>query len=91
MTGEKILTVVDNYLKFLSELGYKPKAYPHESIVITNKQKLNHAMHMLEQIKKFIEENRRDKAFRWLGFVQSILWTEGLYKLEDLKNHNMPD
>jgi hypothetical protein len=31
-----------------------------------------------------------EKAFRWLGFVQGVLWTNRVYTLDNLKSHNRP-
>jgi hypothetical protein len=36
-------------------------------------------------------EERMDKVFRWLGFMQGVLWTLDVYTLDELKAHNMPD
>jgi hypothetical protein len=38
----------------------------------------------------FVVEGRREKAMRWLGFIQGVLWMLGV-PLEDLKNMNRPD
>ena len=27
-------------------------------------------------------------VMRWLGFVQGVLWVQGVYTLENLKSHN---
>lgn len=43
---------------------------------------------MIRQMRNFISENRMDKCFRWLGFIQGSLWTIGDFTLEELKNHN---
>jgi hypothetical protein len=31
-----------------------------------------------------------EKFMRWLGFMQGVLWAEGLYTIEQLKDHNRP-
>jgi hypothetical protein len=40
---------------------------------------------------KFVDEGRIEKAMRWLGFLQGVLWARGFYSLDDLKNHSRPD
>jgi hypothetical protein len=45
---------------------------------------------MLDKMLEFIRENRMEKVFRWLGFVQGVLWAHGIYSLENLQNHNRP-
>jgi hypothetical protein len=60
---------------------------------------VNHLMYMCEQAQVFIKEDRIEKAMRWLGFLQGVLWfatREGSFvnievTLEDLKHHSMPD
>lgn len=29
-----------------------------------------------------------EKAMRWLGFVQGVLWASGVYSIEDMKDDN---
>lgn len=36
-------------------------------------------------------EHRREKAMRWLGFVQGALWAHGLASIEEMKAVNRPD
>lgn len=36
-------------------------------------------------------ERRREKAMRWLGFVQGALWTLNVAPIDVLKNMNRPD
>jgi len=53
--------------------------------------KYNHLLEMIIKIPHFIEEGKMDKANRWLGFIQGVLWTFDDFKLEDLKSHNTPE
>lgn len=32
--------------------------------------------------------SKREKAHRWLGFIQAALWLGGMYSLDELKNHS---
>jgi hypothetical protein len=54
-------------------------------------KELSHASGMLDSIDSFMDEGRREKAFRWLGFVQGVLWVRGVYSIDQLKEHNRPD
>lgn len=29
-----------------------------------------------------------EKVFKWLGFIQGVLWIMGVYTVEELKDHN---
>jgi hypothetical protein len=32
--------------------------------------------------------SKREKAHRWLGFIQGVLWLSGVYTLDELKEHS---
>ena len=51
-----------------------------------------HVLWMLDQIAEFMGAMppRREKAMRWLGFVQGYLWTATYCTIEDLKKANRP-
>lgn len=48
---------------------------------------LAHLLFMCQEAKIFIEEGREDKAMRWLGFIQGVLWSGRYFSIEDLKQH----
>lgn len=48
-----------------------------------------HLVFMCEEGASYAE-HRREKAMRWLGFVQGALWALGKAPIEDLKNMNRP-
>jgi methionine salvage enolase-phosphatase E1 len=35
--------------------------------------------------------HQREKVMRWLGFLQGALWVKGIYTIDELRAHNMPD
>lgn len=88
MTNEKILEVVERYRTRLADVD----PYPYEfgladrypSVWCGNSK----AKSMLDQIVVFVNEGRIEKAFRWLGFVQGVLWRNGKYSIEDMANYN---
>ncbi len=49
-----------------------------------------HLAFMCEEGATYAAE-RREKAMRWLGFVQGALWASGRATIEELKNMNRPD
>ena len=77
MTDEKCLEVVDLYKEKMSLKFYDLPIY-------------DHIREMLEKMPAFLEEGRREKFMRWLGFVQGTFWFVGVYTLDELKNHNRP-
>lgn len=50
-----------------------------------------HALYMLAILPQLVLEGRREKAMRWLGFVQGVLWAHGCASIDELKRINMPD
>jgi hypothetical protein len=50
-----------------------------------------HLKFMCEEAARHVDAGRVDKAMRWLGFLQGVLWKSDLCTLDDLKNHSRPD
>lgn len=49
---------------------------------------LNHLRWMCQEVMVFLNEGKLEKAFRWLGFIQGVLWTECICDIEELKSDN---
>ncbi len=90
MTDEKIKEVLSVYRKKFEELNTPKKKYSHNFIPLNPNDFLSHCHAMLEEIEIFLKEDRREKVFRWLGFIQGCLWRGSVYTVEELKNHNRP-
>ena len=88
MTPDKVREVIAKYRQHFEEIGVNKITYPYEEIVCSSDDVLGHCHGMLDKMLVFIEEDRMDKVFRWLGFIQGCLWTSKIYLLEDWKNHN---
>jgi len=91
MTSTKVLEVIGIYRQKFEELGIKKADYSHEELLNSKQHGLEHCHAMVRKIEFFLHQERKDKAFRWLGFLQGVLWSQGIYTLEELKNHSMPD
>jgi hypothetical protein len=81
MEDEKYVEICELYKNSIDDFfhdSYLPETYKHVG-------------YMLWQIPQFIKEGRKEKANRWLGFVQGVLWTKGFYTIEEMKEHNRPD
>lgn len=57
----------------------------------TRIRQLSHLLWMTRNGLVLIEEKRREKAMRWLGFIQGALWQLDLADIETLKGMNKPD
>jgi hypothetical protein len=91
MNSEKVLEVVKIYRDNFKNKGVIKRAFSHKFRVKLREDALAHCHHMLDEIEEFAKENRMDKVFRWLGFVQGCLWFAGYYTIDEMKDHNRPD
>ena len=91
MDDKKILEVINTYRRVFKLMGVGKIDFPHDRILIDSNKAPAHCHGMLDQMEKFLREGRREKVFRWLGFVQGCLWSASIYTLDDLMNHNRPN
>ncbi len=80
MENQKIINVCKIYKKELSPFTEDPNFA----------EQYKHILWMLRQIPGFLEEGRKEKVNRWLGFIQGALWADGVYTIEEMKDHNRP-
>jgi hypothetical protein len=95
MTPEKVLEVIRTYQEDLYRSGYKPWRLLSEERTVSwtdadTHARLQHALWMLEELEEFVTERRMDKVFRWLGFVQGVLWSAGFRSIDEMRHDNMP-
>ncbi len=100
MTPNKVREVLAIYRKKFEDMRIPNYPFPHHKIpnrgqagIDFNNQfhyHLAHCHHMLYEMETFIQEGRMDKVFRWLGFIQGVLWAAGIYTVEEMANHNRP-
>lgn len=79
MTDDKILEVLHRYQKEIT--GHPMRMFDDH---------FSHCAAMIPQMEEFLAEGRRDKVFRWLGFIQGVLYAKGVYTIEQLKDHSRP-
>lgn len=91
MDDNKILAVVDLYRRYFQKQGIAAVDFPHGKKPKSRHEILGHCLGMLDKMESFIKQDRREKTFRWLGFIQGCLWTLRCYCLRDLANHNRPE
>ncbi len=56
-----------------------------------NVSSMEHALFMCAEIPKLMEADKREKAMRWLGYLQGALTAVGVLTLEEAKKMNMPN
>jgi hypothetical protein len=98
MTSEQVMEAVKKYkIRVAREVG--PVEWPlGVSLKETESGKytyptirlnaLAHVSAMLTKMEGFVESGKMEKAFRWLGFVQGVLWVCGVYSIDDMKDDN---
>src|SRR3989344_4607245 len=89
MTPQKVLETIATYRKLFEEAGTGKIDYLHDELLTTpDLLSLPHCHGMLDKMEEFVRDKRIEKVMRWLGFVQGVLWVQGVYTLENLKSHN---
>jgi len=91
MVAEKVIEAIETYRQLFIERKIGKIDYPHDDMLNGAELGLEHCHGMLDKMIDFVHEGRTEKVFRWLGFIQGVLWTNRVYTLTDLKNHNRPD
>ena len=83
MTYMQINQLIKTYAELLVSRGNEP---------VRNHEAPNegHLLWMCEQVPQFLLCGRRDKAMRWLGFIQGSLWALGIRDVETMKFDNKP-
>ncbi len=90
MTDEKNLSLIAQYRVHLERVKAEAVAADYDACEPSRETALNHLLSMLPKMEAFIREGQREKFFRWLGFMQGVLWTLGEFSLNDLRDHNRP-
>jgi hypothetical protein len=54
----------------------------------TPSQMLQHARWMCQRACSFVDDGRLEKANRWLGFIQGVLWVCGVATIDEMRDLN---
>lgn len=93
MTNDKLVEVFQFYREELLKSGVHGHQLDDPTTPVGSiplEVQLGHLVYMCETAIGFVQEGRTEKAFRWLGFIQGVLWKQGVFTLEGLKNHSRP-
>ncbi|MFA6430035.1 MAG: hypothetical protein WCV84_06115 [Patescibacteria group bacterium] len=88
MDAEHILRVVEIYEKQLQDLSIEPGMHSEDQTVVSPRRAIQHAHLMLTSIRAHIQQGDLERAQRWLGFVQGVLWMSGIYTIAEMQTHN---
>lgn len=87
MTAETIISVVRAYQAAAVCAGVRPVRCP-DDVRPEGRQIKEHLVWMSHEIEYLVQEGRIEKAMRWLGFIQGILWAKGVLTISDLADQN---
>lgn len=85
MTSEQVKQVVAQYIAMLDQAGVKSAKHANSAFLPTSECALGHARWMCEEISKMTD---LEKAMRWLGFVQGVLWVTGRRTIDKMREDN---
>lgn len=86
MTSEQIETILDFYMSALTDLGFKSKNLGNDPL--GSLEAFKHVLWMCQEAKKLVRTGEMEKVGRWLGFIQGVFWTRGLYTINEMREHN---
>lgn len=87
MNHDQLANTLNLYSSKLQELIalVEDHDFPPESPCQRDLDKLKHVVWMCSEAQTF---PNTDKAMRWLGFIQGYLWVNGVFSIEEMKDHN---
>lgn len=88
MTREKVKEVMDIYRQFFIQQRIQKEDYPRNELLPAAVKGLPHCHGMLDKMEEFLKQGRREKAERWLCFIQGCLWSNGYFTIGQLADHN---
>lgn len=88
MTDEKILEALARCQCCLPTAEVR-RALPTE--IPSREGMWRHLGWMMDETRVLVKDGRREKAMRWLGFIQGVIWATGMATIDDLKAMNKPD
>jgi hypothetical protein len=89
MTPEKLVSVLSGYRRLWRCPAKKLEGEQYDLPYVQNINPFDVQLHlawMCEQAADFVAEGRIEKAMRWLGFIQGVLWMMGLKTLNQLRD-----
>jgi hypothetical protein len=92
MNEQVIVRNVRAYKETLVKEGLTAKKVDENTFAehLTDREKKEHAIWVCDQIIHFVEQNQRDLAIMWYGFLQAMMWLEDEYTIEELRQDNVP-
>ena len=95
MTTDKLISILVMYKRHLEGKGYEALKCqnPKQQDYFVDKTKaLSHVVYMCDEtMNTHIPNGKIEKSMRWLGSIQTILFTHGEFSLCNVGDHSRPD
>jgi len=91
MSSEKISEALSFYQKYFQDNLVHITQHPDTLIGQSDDKVLAHCNWMAINAQKFLLQGRREKAMRWLCFIQGCVFTLRRNSISALKDQNRPD
>lgn len=89
MNKERMHAALERYGKMLEARGNTPV---RENRAVEGRdpreRQLDHCLWMITNLKDHKDSETGQN--RWFGFIQGILWTVGVYTIDEMRGHNAP-
>lgn len=91
MTVKKMKSVLGTYRKYLQEHNIPKQKFDTNRKRHPRRKQLAHLHAMLDEMEVFLRQKHYSKVQRWIGFIQGVLSANGIFSVNELKNHSRPD
>lgn len=92
MTKEQVVAALAKYEVQLSSLRggmlWRAMRWPPENPIHGRADRSAHILWMCSEARKHLEADKVEKAMRWLGFIQGVLWADSHCTIAELKDDN---
>jgi hypothetical protein len=90
VTDDQVKQVVQAYQERLAREGYRPHQidFDRTTAGFPRSRQLEHVAWMCAEVERAIGAGERERAMRWLGFTQGVLWAQGVYAVNEMKEQN---
>lgn len=90
MTREQQIAVLRRYDEHFSK--WEPcRSEADRALPVGMGRGIKHARWMVQEMLRRLEndeESSPGQADRWIGFVQAVLWTHGIFSISEMAEHN---
>lgn len=88
MTTDTLLRALKECITTIDQLGIPEERADAQLSGPTVGEALAHARWMANAAIGLVKEGRTEKAFRWLGFIQGILWSNHYLTIDEARKMN---